>query len=130
MKLNIMGGWEWDIYDCLVMGLGGIYGLNGWGSYGKVSCCFWGEYAQKCWSSGEYPFRSSHDHVDWKMIPLKSTRIVKKNCGKSWWLVSLGMKVIATASHMYPKTLTVCKFGAQVYTVELFQEDIYALRKA
>ena len=40
----------------------GTYGLNGWSSYDKVSFCFIWKYAQKCWSSGEYPFRSSHDH--------------------------------------------------------------------
>ena len=40
----------------------GVYGLNGWGSYGKVSCCFWEIYSKEPWSSGEYPFWSSHDH--------------------------------------------------------------------
>ena len=43
---------------------------------------FGGNMLKNCWSSGEYPFRSSHDHVDWKMIPLKSALIVKQNCGK------------------------------------------------
>ena len=49
---HLMGGALWfNGWD--------TYGLNGWGSYDKVSCCFiW----EKCWSSGEYPFRSSHDH--------------------------------------------------------------------
>ena len=44
--------------------------LNEWGimislkcsSFGKVSyCCFWSR-LKTCWSSGEYPFWSSHDH--------------------------------------------------------------------
>ena len=62
---------DWDIYGLNgwdIYGLNGwdIYGLNGWGIYGlngwgKVSYCFfWWECAQKCWSSGEYPFQSSH----------------------------------------------------------------------
>ena len=29
----------------------GIYGLDGWGSYGKVSYCFLGYMLKKCWSS-------------------------------------------------------------------------------
>ena len=52
----------------------GIYGLNGWGIYDKWVGHLWlkwigwlvtvfGRYAQnEYWSSGEYPFRSSHDH--------------------------------------------------------------------
>ena len=36
VKLNIMGTWEW-----------GIYGLHGWGSYGKVSYCFGGDTLKK-----------------------------------------------------------------------------------
>ena len=52
---HLMGGALWYGW--------GTYGLNGWGSNDKVSCCFVWKYAQKnCWSSGEYPFRSSHDH--------------------------------------------------------------------
>ena len=38
--------------------------LNGRDSYGK---CFWRRYAQKCWSSGRHPFRSSHDHRFWSL---------------------------------------------------------------
>jgi len=42
--------------------------LNGVGSYEKVSCCFFWKYAKKkCWSSEEYPFRSSHDHRFWSL---------------------------------------------------------------
>ena len=47
---HLMGGALW-------YGLG-TYGLNGWGSYDKVSCCFVWKYAQKIaglHSSGEYP---------------------------------------------------------------------------
>ena len=29
----------WGIYDLMAIRVG-IYGLDGWGSYGKVSCCF------------------------------------------------------------------------------------------
>ena len=34
---------------------------NGWGSYGKVSYCFLEDMLKNHWSSGEYPFWSSHD---------------------------------------------------------------------
>ena len=44
----------WGIYGLKGWG---IYDLNGWGSYGKVAVfCM----LKKHWSSGEYPFRSSH----------------------------------------------------------------------
>ena len=35
-----------------------------WGSYGKVSCYLIGNILRKHWSSGEYPFWSSHDKVE------------------------------------------------------------------
>ena len=38
----------------------GIYDSNGWGSYGSKVSNYFLEDMQ--WSSGEYPFRSSHDH--------------------------------------------------------------------
>ena len=40
----------------------GIYDLNVWGCYDKVSCCFlFGNMLKQCWSSGKYPFKSFHD---------------------------------------------------------------------
>ena len=75
MGWGIYGLNGWGIYDLDGMGLlwlkwvghlwlkrVGIYGLNGWGSYGKVRYCFLGDMLKKHWSSGEYPFQSSHDH--------------------------------------------------------------------
>ena len=46
---GIYGLKGWGIYGLNGWGIygWGIYGLNGWGSYGKVSCCFFGRYAQK-----------------------------------------------------------------------------------
>ena len=38
-----------------------IYGLNGWGQLWQVAVLF-GNMLKKCWPSGEYPFRSLHDH--------------------------------------------------------------------
>ena len=59
---GLMGGGfmvnGWSIYD--LMG-GAFMAQMGWAIV-IVSCCFVWKYAQKCWSSGEYPFRSSHDH--------------------------------------------------------------------
>ena len=58
-SLKHNGIWGWSIY-----GLNGwdIYDSNGWGSYGKVMYCFfWKICSINSWSSGEYPFRSSHD---------------------------------------------------------------------
>ena len=43
----------------------GFYGLDGWGSYDKVNCCFVWKYAQKMLVFREFPFWSSHDHRFW-----------------------------------------------------------------
>ena len=34
---------------------------------GVVSHCFLGDMLKKHWSSGEYPFRSSHNHGFWPL---------------------------------------------------------------
>ena len=69
-----------------------INSLNGWSSYGKVNSCFvW----KKCWSSGEYPFRLSHNHRFWSLwIPQLSTP------RKPWWpCVSKGIQLLCGWSH-------------------------------
>ena len=89
MKLKHKGRWGW-----------GIYGLNGWGILwlkwvghlwlkwvghlwlkwmGQLVTVF-GRYAQnEYWSSGEYPFRSSHDHgfqsIDMHLLDMVYVRL-------------------------------------------------------
>ena len=56
--------------------------------YGKVSYCFWEICSKKHWSSGEYPFRSSHDHgVRSLSTPTERARLLHYFGGQAWPLL-------------------------------------------